>query len=552
MESPFIQIGFVFILATVLAGIVRLFKQPLIVAYILTGLILGGFGAARLASGETLDLLSKFGIAFLLFMVGLELKISDLKQIGKVAIIAGLGQIIFTFLTGFLVSRFLGFALLQGAYISIALTFSSTVIVVKLLSEKNDLSSLYGKVAIGILLVQDFVAILVLMFLSGFSSQIPQTFMPFLIIFLKGLGLFLFAYFLTRRIIFFIFQSVARSQELLFLTAVAWCFLFASLSQILGFSLEIGAFLAGVSLSSLPYHYQISSRVRPLRDLFITLFFVGMGMQLDLSKSINFAPILILSGFVLLGKPLVVLLLMSFSGFRKRTSFLTSISLAQISEFSLILAAMGFSLGHLSREDVTLITGVGIVTIIASSYLISQGHKIYQKLSSLLSLIERGSACEVRSKLDQDLEKHTILVGCNRTGGDILEFLKKKGEPYLVLDFNPEVTKALEEEGIPCLFGDVSDDEILNQLNLEKAKLIISTVPSIEDNLILVSYAKQKNPKLIVLVTASYPEEEEDLYKVGADYVVLLQYIGGAHVAHLLLDHGDHLGTYLAEKRKHE
>lgn len=551
MSNPFFQLGIVFIFATLLGAAVRFFKQPLILAYILTGFFLGFLGLTRLASQETLALLSKFGIAFLLFMVGLELKLTDFKQVGKVAFLVGLGQIIFTFLAGFLLSLTLGFAWLSSLYIAIALTFSSTVIVIKLLLEKNDLASLYGKVAIGILLIQDLVAILILMFLAGFQVQASPSFLSFLLVLVKGLAFFVFISFLVKKWIPLLFQIVAQSQELLFLTAVAWCFLFASLSLILGFSLEIGAFLAGVSLSSLPYHYQISARIKPLRDLFITLFFVGLGMQMILAPGLNFLiPALIFSAFVLTVKPLTVLLTMGWLGFRKRTSFFTASSLAQISEFSFILMAMGQGLGHVANEDVSLVTGVGIMTITVSSYLILKGQRIYQGISPYLSFLERETPHEKRSSLEKPPEDHVVLIGCNRMGGDILEFLKKKDQPYLVLDFNPEVIRWLEAQEVPCLFGDVTDEEILDQLNLGKAKIVISTVPNLDDNFGLIRRTKIKNSAALVLVTASYPEEEEELYRAGADYVILPQLLGGKHIAHLLAEHEDNLEEYLYSKRK--
>lgn len=551
MSNPFVEIGLVFILATVLGVGMRFFKQPLILAYILTGLALGFLGITKVTNPETLTLLSQFGIAFLLFMVGLELKIVDLRQIGRIAFLAAVGQVVFTFLVGFLLVLGLGFSLLPGIYIALALTFSSTIIVIKLLSEKNDLASLSGKIAVSLLLVQDFVVIVALMFLAGFKSETPPVLFSFVLLFIKGLAFFLVISFLIKRLIPVIFRHLAKNQELLFLTAVTWCFLLASISLLLGFSLEIGAFLAGVSLSSLPYHYQISSRIKPLRDLFITLFFVGLGTQMVLAPGLGFLlPAIILSAFILIIKPLIIMLLMGVLGFRKRTSFLTAVSLAQVSEFSLILMAMGLSLKHVTSGDVSLVTAVSIITIAASTYLILGGQKIYHRFASLLSFLEIGHPLEKRLALEKVPEDHVVLIGCNRMGGDILELLKKKEDPYVVLDFNPEVVRWLEAQSIPCLFGDSTDEEILNQLNLEKARIVVSTIPDVDDNLALISKVKVKNPKTIVVTIASFPEEEEELYRAGADYVVLPHLLGGKHVAHILSEHADHLEEYLSNKRK--
>ncbi len=551
MDNSFFQIGLIFILATFLGLIIRLLKQPLVLAYILAGIGLGALGMTQSVNHETLALLSQFGIAFLLFMVGLELKLGDLRQIGREALIVGFGQILFTFLAGFLFSTVLGFGVVASLYIAMALTFSSTIIVIKLLSEKNDLDSLRGRISVGILLIQDFVVVLILMVLFSLKEQASVNFLSLFLTLIKGLGFFLLVSLLTKKLIPLLFRLMALSQELLFLTAVAWCFLFASVALLLGFSIEIGAFLAGVSLSSLPYHYQISARIRPLRDLFITLFFVLLGLQVVGTNGFGFlVPALILSGFVLLVKPLVVLVLMGYVGFRKRTSFLTSLSLAQISEFSLILVATGQALGHLSSDDASSVIAVGVITITASTYLVFAGRKIYERFAPVLSVFEKKELNEKRSHLEKPPENHIILIGCNRTGADILELLKKKGDPFLVLDFNPETIRFLEAEGIPCLFGDVSDEEVLEQLNLEKAKIIISTVSDLEDNLVLISKSKIKNSQAPILVTASYAEDEEELYRAGADYVILPHLLGGKHIAHLLSEHASDLEEYLYSKRK--
>lgn len=550
-ENLFSQIGIVFILATFVGLAVRLLKQPLTLAYIFTGIGLGALAIAAAPSEETLSLLSQFGVAFLLFMVGLELKIGDLKQIGRNAIVVGFGQVTLTFAVSFMVALNLGFNSLAAIYIALALSFSSTIIVIKLLSEKGELDSLQGKFTIGLLLVQDLVAILVLMFLTSFKTQAIPNPTDIAFVLVKAVVFFILVLIFSRRFVPFVFRLVARNQELLFLTAVSWCFLFALTSVLLGFSIEVGAFIAGVSLSSLPYHYQISSRIRPLRDLFVVLFFVGLGMQMDVVSGFRvLVPVIVFSVLVLGVKPAIVFFLMSFSGFRKRTSFLTSTYLGQVSEFSLILMAIGQGLGHLEVEATSAMIGTGIVTIITSTYLILWGRIIYQRTSAVLSLFERGSSFEKSSLLAKPPEDHVILIGCHRTGSDILAFLKKWDHPYLVLDFNPEVISRLETEGIPCLFGDVSDEEILSQLNLAKAKILVSTVGKLEDNLVLVSKAKNLNEKVIILATAFYQEEEEALYKAGVDYVVMPHLLGGKHVAHLLSEHEKDLGKYLYAKRQ--
>lgn len=550
MDNPFIQIGLVLGLATVLGALMRFLKQPLVLAYILAGFVLTLFGLVKAEQNNLINLLSQFGIAFLLFMVGLELKVNDLKQLGRNVLIIGILHIFIIFSASFLLSLLLGLSLITSLFFGIALTFSSTVIVVMLLSENNDINSLYGKIAIGLLLIQDFVAILVLMFLPGFVQANSASFLPFLLIFAKGLGLFLVISFLVKTIIPWAFSQVAKNQELLFMAAVAWCLVLATIAKSLGFSYEIGAFLAGISLSSLPYHYQISTRIRPLRDLFIALFFTGLGMQVVIRGDMQFLYLaVILSLFVIISHPLVMLILVGFLGFRKRTSFLSSMTLGQISEFSLIIGALGFQLGYLTQSETSLLTTVGIATIAISTYMAYGSKYLYERLTGALSFFERDRPSEKRMLDSINYKDHVILVGCHRMGKDILEFLKKDKMPYLVLDFDPDVIEELEKENIPYLFGDMSDEEILNQTNISKAKIIISTNPDLEDNLNLIAKAKSRNPKIKIIVRASYPEQEDELYRAGADYVIIPYLLGGKHIAHLLSEHNRDLDKYLEAKK---
>jgi len=358
-----LNISIILLVATVIAVLAKLLKQPSILAYIITGIILGPLFLKITGPSETIKLFSEIGIAFLLFIVGLSLNFSTLKKTGKTSIIMGVFQIIITTIFGFLLSKALGFSNITSIYISLAITFSSTIIIIKLLSDKNEIDTLYGKILVGLLLVQDFVAIISLIFITSIGNE-NFNINSAVIIFIKGLSFILLVFISSKYLLKKLFNIVSSSQELLFIASIAWCFLLSSIAYLLGLSLEIGAFLAGVSLTVIPFNHVILNKVKPLRDFFIVIFFVNLGIGMLLSSvSKIIIPALIISIFVIVGKFLILLIIMAIIGYKKRTNFLSSLAIVQISEFSLILINLGLRAGHLTQDIVTLITIVGLITI---------------------------------------------------------------------------------------------------------------------------------------------------------------------------------------------
>lgn len=535
MGNIFSEITLIIFIASVLSILFRFLKQPPLLAYILAGIIIGPFGNFQLQGQELLRTLGELGIAFLLFTIGLELRLSDLKSVGRIALITGTAQILFTSVIGYIISIALGFSQIASLYIAIALTFSSTIIIVKLLSDKKDLQSLYGKISVGFLLVQDFFAILLLIFLSSFSAGEASALGMFLSL-LKGILLFSLVLFLSKNIFPKILDKIATSSETLFLFSIAWALGLAALvaSPPLGFSIEIGGFLAGLALANTSENFQILGKIRPLRDFFITIFFVFLGMSMSFSSISNvWIPILLFSAFVLIGNPLIVMTIMGVMGYRKRTSFLAGLTVAQISEFSLIVVFLGQKIGHISSEIVSVVTSVGVITFAASTYLILNGDKIYKILEKVLVIFERKVTTE-EDLGEHDYKDHVILIGVNRAGSSVLDALLKQGEKVLVVDFNPDIIRNLKNRRIKTLFGDISDFEIQERSALKDAKLVISTVSDIDDNMLLISEIKKlkKRPKLVTI--AQDDREEEELKKAGANYVIQPHVLGGRHLAHLI------------------
>lgn len=548
MQSIFSEIAIVIIVAAALSILFRYFKQPPILAYILTGVILGPLGVFHLQNHEALATLGQLGITLLLFMLGLELKLHELKSIGKTAIIAGSFQMILTFLLGTGVSLLLGFSPLISSYVGIALSFSSTIIIVKLLSDKKDLTSLHGKLAIGILLMQDFFAILTIIFMTGFHSGTTlAVILQILLVALKLTVLVGWILILSRYVFPRILHNLSNSGEILFLFSLAWVFAITAIvtSTWIGFSIEVGGFLAGLALANTHENYQIIARMKALRDFFMTIFFVMLGIQMAFNNFLAaIFPALILSLFVITLKPAIVMLLTGLQGFRKRTSFFVGVSLAQISEFSLIILFLGQSKGFIPSEVVTICILVSMITFTISTYLIQNTNKLYLLFGNKLSFLELrknpNQHDDVSAENFSDYDKHIVLIGGHQMGLSIMHALKQSKERVIVVDFDPDIIKRLKDNSTPAMFGDISDPDIQERVGFDRAKMVISTVPDLEDNLLLIEGLTHANRKAKVVVIAFEAEHAKKLYKAGADYVVLPHLTSGHHLAKILI-HDDTL-----------
>jgi Kef-type K+ transport system membrane component KefB len=528
----FIELSIIIIVAVTILTLTRLLRQPLILGYILTGILFSPSFFNIIKSTEVISTFSEIGIALLLFLVGLNLNPKIIKKLGLVSLITGVGQVLFTSIIGFFIARALGFAFLPAIYISIALTFSSTIIIMKLLSDKGELDKLHGKIAIGFLIIQDLIAVFALMAISSLSDETISLTSFATKTFVTGgitiVVLFLAGFYILPKIT----KYIARSQEFLLLFSLGWCFAIATLFAVLGFSIEIGALLAGITLSISPYKIEISSKLRPIRDFFLFLFFIWLGLQMSFADiSTQWPGIIIFSLFILIGNPLIVMVLMGMMKYKKQTSFLAGLTVAQISEFSLILIALGVKVGHLTPEILSFVTLIGIITIAGSSYLIVYSHRIYPLFAKSLSVFERKEAKEG----SQDSEQNDIIMfGANRTGHEILSTLKKNKAKVLIVDYDPETIEKLSKKGYKCIYGDITDPELLLDIDVCSSKMIISTVAEVESNILFIKRLKLCNPKAIIITTTDQAEDALLLYQNGADYVILPHHLGGKYAAQLI------------------
>ena len=482
--SSFSEVALLLVMAAGIGMLGILARQPLIVSFIAVGLIAGPSALDVVHSDAQIDLLSQLGIAILLFLVGIKLDVKLIKSLGLVSVTTGLGQVGFTAFFGYLIGLGLGLGHVTSLYVAVALTFSSTIIIVKLLSDKREIDSLHGQIALGFLIVQDLVVVLAMIVLSAIGMGVPGhdghgggTVTSVL---LSGLGLVGTVVVFVRYIATPLTARLARAPELLVIFAIALAAMFAAIGDYVGLGKEVGGLMAGVALASTPYRETIAARLAPLRDFLLLFFFIALGATLDISLlGAHIWGAVIFSLFVLIGNPLIVLAIMGAMGYRKRTGFLAGLTVAQISEFSLIFIAMGVSIGHVNQDALGLVTMVGLVTIAASTYMITYSHQLYRLFEKGLGIFERRGTPREPSEaaLHSDGQYKVILFGLGRLGTAIGIRLQKRNIPVLGIDFNPEAVRRWRDLGLMAEFGDASDPEFIAELPFGGAKWVVAAVP---------------------------------------------------------------------------
>jgi Kef-type K+ transport system membrane component KefB len=488
MMTSFAEVALLLVMAAAIGLFGILLRQPLIVSFIAVGLIAGPSALDVVHSDEQIDLLSELGIAVLLFLVGIKLDVKLVRSLGKVALLTGLGQVLFTSVFGYLIGLALGLGSVTSLYVAVALTFSSTIIIVKLLSDKREIDSLHGQIALGFLIVQDIVVVLAMIVLSaiGIGAEGEGGHSgghgggSVLSVLASGAAMLALVVLFVRYIADPLTERLARAPELLVIFAIAMAAMFAAIGDFVGLGKEVGGLLAGVALASTPYRETIAARLAPLRDSLLLFFFIALGATLDLSLlGTHVTGAIIFSLFVLIGNPLIVLVIMGTMGYRKRTGFLAGLTVAQISEFSLIFIAMGVSIGHVTEDALGLVTMVGLVTIATSTYMITYSHQLYAVFEPLLGIFERkGTPREPSDAGTHQARGYQVIIfGLGRFGTAIGLRLKKRGIRVLGVDFNPQAVRRWRDLGLEADFGDASDPEFVAELPFRGAEWMVSTVP---------------------------------------------------------------------------
>lgn len=546
----FAQLSIVIVLAAGVAMIMRILKQPLIMSYILTGIIAGPTLLNLIEAKHAFETFSEIGITLLLFIIGLELSISVIKQLGKPVFLTA-GAIFFSVGTlGYLFGVAFHFTVMESIIIGLGLFFSSTIIIAKVLSDKKELTRLNGRIAIGVILIDDIIATFALLFVAAAAQGgdgLTPTDIAFLIF--KGVVVVGLLIFVSMKVLPKLTKFIAKSQELLFLFALAWGFGVATLVNMAGFSIEIGALFAGVALAQLPYVHEIGARLKPLRDFFIILFFITLGESLHLgSLGQAIVPALVFSLIAILIKPLVVMIALGSLGYTKRTSFKTGINLSQVSEFSIILVVLAAQSGLVSDLLAAIITLVAIITIATSTYLMNYDNWLYAKLEKHLHFFERKDAQEHKYHAK---DFPIVMFGYKNGGQQFLKTFRGMKERFMVVDYDPEVIEELERKHIDFLYGDATDPEVLSEINLEKSKLVVSIVSDHPVNMSVVRYVRRHNKDAVVICYSDDHNEAAELYKLGASYVMLPHFIGSEKLSMFLHLHGINQHSFDQRRKKH-
>ena len=551
MEShlPF-DIGLSIIAATALAYLARWVRQPLLLAYIAAGVLIGPVGFRFIYDAASIQTLAELGLAFLLFIVGLEIDVRKLLESGRTASIAAAVQVTGCVLLAWGAALLLGYEGLPAVYLGVAAAFSSTMIVVKHLADRSELDTLPGRVILGILLVQDVIAVIALAVqpnLGGLSGGTAALLAGLGGSALKGLALVGGALAVGRYVLPLLLRSVAMSPEILLVSAVSWCFVACWAAIEAGFSSAVGALLAGVSISSLPYTIDVAAKIQPLRDFFVTLFFVSLGMLLPFPTTQIVVTVLVLSAVVVAGRFLTIPVMLRVLGYDNRVGLIGAIHLSQISEFALVIMLIGAAAPyhHIGPEIVSIVVMILVVTATASAYLVKLSHPIVRALVRWTGSTVLADPQQAASRHGGGHDAPIVLIGCFRVGSTLVKGLLDSGRRVRAIDFNPATQKELEALGVPCVYGDISHLDTLEHAGVEHAEVLIS---SISDDFLrgtsnrkLLASLRRLNPRAKIVVTAESVEEALALYAAGADYVTLPRLLTAGRLRQVLdhIDAGD-------------
>lgn len=549
MDSVFTGLSLIIAIGALVSLLMKYLRQPLMIGYIITGILVGPAVLHINNSPDTLTVFGEIGIALLLFIIGLGMNPKVVGEVGRPSLATAVSHMSVTGLIAWFTLVALGLSHRSALFVAIGLTINSTIVALKLLSDKKEQGRLYGKLTVGVSLVEDIIAAIALLFVAAAHDGQWVTLGPLLSLFFKG-ALVGLAMFLIARVILPALQKlIASDQELLFLVAIAIGLGSASLLAKIGFSMEVGALAAGVMLAPLPYAQEVGARLRPLRDFFVIVFFIALGTELTFNNFGHLVwPIVASTVIVVLLKPLIIMACLGLLGYTKRTSFMTAVTLSQVSEFSIIFIILGYQKGLVDHQMVSLLTFVALISIAISTYAVTFSERLYGLAENRLNMFERRKA---RSELKPEERNELVLFGYQRGGHEFINLFKRLKKKYVVIDYDPEVIDTMDRRRINYLYGDATDVELLEEAGVEHAKLVVSTIPDFRINIALLNFMEHRNPRAVVILHADDPTEAAKLYEAGATYVVLPHYIGSEKVSEFISKSGLSKQAFHKERLKH-
>jgi Kef-type K+ transport system membrane component KefB/voltage-gated potassium channel Kch len=549
MDNIFSGLSIIIAIAAAISLFMRFIGQPLLIGHIITGIIVGPVALNIIHNPTSLSIFGDIGIALLLFIIGLGMNPTVIKEVGKASVITALSELALVSVIGWLLLQALGLSSREAVFIGFGLGANSTIVALKLLGDKKELGRLYGKITIGTSLVEDVVAAIALLLVASAKDGHWLSPGPLVSLTFKAILVGTAMYIISKEILPRLQKQIAGDQELLFLTAIAIGLGSAALFAKIGLSMEVGALAAGVLLASRPYAQEVAARLRPLRDFFVIVFFIALGTELTFNNFDSiFWPFIVGTLIAVLVKPLIIMTSLGSLGYTKRTSFMTATTLSQVSEFSIIFVILGFQKNLISHEIVSLLTFIALASIAISTYLVTFSEKIFAMVEEHLDMFERKKAeGEVLPSERNDL----VLFGYQRGGHEFVNLFKKMKKRYVVIDYDPEVIDIIEQRKINYLYGDATDVELLEEAGVQTAKLIVSTIPDFQVNIFLLKFLKASNRAAIVIMHTDDPYEAAKLYEAGASYVILPHYIGSEKVSEFIAKSGMAKAAFRKQRLRH-
>jgi Kef-type K+ transport system membrane component KefB len=524
-------------------------RQPLILAYLVTGVIIGPNGLKFVTDQTSIAGVAEIGLILLLFIIGLEIDIKKLASAGPAVLLTGALQVPICIALG------LGFFYLLGVrdsqhnyallYLAACMSLSSTLVVVKLLYDKFELDTLPGRITLGVLVIQDLWAVAMIAVQPNIER--PDL-LPLAFSLWKGALLVVGSLALSKYLLPYLFRAVAKAPELVLVSALAWCFFLAGAASVIGLSREMGALIAGISLSTFPYNLDVMAKAVSIRDFFVTLFFVALGMQISVPSLDVVVIALAASAFVIVSRLCVVPILYAL-GLGHRTSLLPAINLAQVSEFSIVIASLGLARGQIKPDVLTIVIITFALTSVVSTYMINSSHRVQRVLSGLLRLLRVKDLDSAETAQERSETRHEtfVFLGFFRDASSILHEYEHDGDPMqvkeflstiLVVDFNPKVMRELRQRGISSIYGDIAHPDTLRHIGIQDARLVVSSITDDilrgTDNLRLLRNIRATCPQAKVMVTTDHIQQALIFYEAGADFVYLPRLHSAPEIARIL------------------
>lgn len=532
MELPILpDIVIILGLSVLIILLFQKLKLPSILGFLLTGIIVGPYGLNLIEAVHEVELLSEIGIIFLLFVIGIEFSLKGLSSIRNTVLIGGLLQVGGTIGLVTLVTYFLGLTIQSAIFMGFLLSLSSTAIVLKMLQEKGELTAPHGRVSVAILIFQDIVVVLMMLLTPILAGQTENPGMTLLWLGVKVIGVVVAVILLARYLVPTLFKWVvrAKSRELFILTTVGICFATAWLTSSVGLSLALGAFFAGLIISESEYSHQATANILPFREIFVSFFFVSVGMLLDFSFFVQHISFILAATFgVIALKILVIIIAVYLLGYPPRTIFLTALALFQVGEFAFLLSTAGMKYDLLSGDIYQYFLSISIISMGATPFLISYSPKIVNwiiqaplpaQVKMRLKAITKNRA-EAGKKDEKALHDHLVIVGYGINGENVAMAARKAKIPYIVIELDPASIQKAKAKGDPVVFGDATDDVILKHVHVHEARVVVVAISAHEATRQIVRAIRTFTERAHIIVRTRYVREVEDIIKFGANVVI--------------------------------